>query len=41
VDRLRHASEPMLMTPIAEKRLRIVGSTYSLEKGEVDFFDLA
>ena len=41
VNRLRHASEPMLMTPIAEKRLRIVGGTYSLAKGEVDFFDLA
>ena len=41
VNRLRHASEPMLMTPLAEKSLRIVGGTYSLERGKVDFFDLA
>lgn len=40
VSQLRHASEPMLMTPIAEKSLRIVGGTYSLARGEVDFFDL-
>lgn len=40
VSQLRHASEPMLMEPLSEGRLRIVGATYSLELGEVDFFDL-
>lgn len=40
VNTLRTASEPMLMKPLADGRLRIVGATYSLAQGEVDFFDL-
>lgn len=40
VEQLRYASEPMLMTPLAEGRLRIVGASYSLQHGAVDFFDL-
>ncbi|TNC07229.1 carbonic anhydrase [Methylobacterium terricola] len=39
VRRLRTASDPELLTPLAEKRLRIVGAAYSLDTGEVDFFD--
>ena len=39
VDRLRTASEPALLRPLAEGRLRIVGAYYSLEDGAVDFFD--
>lgn len=39
VDRLRTASEPALLTPLAEGRLKIVGAYYSLEDGSVDFFD--
>ena len=39
VDRLRTASEPALLQPLAEGRLRIVGAYYSLEDGAVDFFD--
>ncbi|AWN50942.1 carbonic anhydrase [Methylobacterium sp. 17Sr1-1] len=41
VRRLRTASEPELLTPLAEKKLRIVGAAYSLDTGEVDFFDEA
>ena len=40
VDRLRTASEPTLLNPLAEGKLRIVGAYYSLEDGAVDFFDL-
>lgn len=40
VDRLRTASEPLLLQPLAEKRLRIVGARYDLDDGGVDFFDL-
>ncbi|KMO29066.1 carbonic anhydrase [Methylobacterium variabile] len=41
VQRLRTASEPELLTPLAEKKLRIVGAAYSLDTGEVDFFNEA
>ncbi|MGX7704996.1 carbonic anhydrase [Methylobacterium sp. Gmos1] len=41
VRRLRTASDPELLTPLAEKKLRIVGAAYSLDTGEVDFFDEA
>lgn len=39
VNRLRTASEPLLLKPLAEGRLKIVGAYYSLEDGAVDFFD--
>lgn len=41
VDRLRTASEPLLLRPLAEGRLRIVGARYDLDNGRVDFFDPA
>ncbi|GJD60246.1 carbonic anhydrase [Methylobacterium frigidaeris] len=41
VQRLRTASEPELLTPLADKKLRIVGAAYSLDTGEVDFFNEA
>ncbi len=40
VERLRTASEPLLLQPLAEKRLRIVGARYDLDDGAVEFFDL-
>jgi len=40
VHNLRTASEPMLMEPLRAGTLRVVGATYSLAPGEVDFFDL-
>lgn len=39
VDRLRTASEPLLLQPLAAGRLRIVGARYDLDDGIVDFFD--
>jgi carbonic anhydrase len=39
VARLRTASEPMLMDPLKAGKLRIVGARYSLDDGDVDFFD--
>lgn len=39
VARLRTASEPMLMEPLKAGKLRIVGARYSLDDGDVDFFD--
>jgi carbonic anhydrase len=39
VKRLRTASEPMLMTPQSDGRLRVVGAYYDLDTGGVDFFD--
>ncbi len=36
---LREASAPILLSPLAEGKLRIVGAYYSLATGEVDFFD--
>ncbi|MBW3618523.1 MAG: carbonic anhydrase [Proteobacteria bacterium] len=41
VERLRTASEPLLLRPLAERRLRIVGARYDLDDGAVDFFDIA
>jgi len=40
VQNLRTASEPMLMEPLRAGTLRVVGATYSLAQGDVDFFDL-
>lgn len=39
VMRLRTASEPILLDPLRAGLLRIVGATYDLDTGEVDFFD--
>jgi carbonic anhydrase len=39
VERLRTASEPMLLEPQRQGRLKVVGAYYSLETGSVDFFD--
>ena len=41
VSRLRTASEPALIDPLEHKQLRIVGASYSLDTGGVDFFDEA
>ena len=41
VDRLRTASEPMLLDPLKAGTLKIVGARYDLDDGAVDFFDLA
>ena len=38
VNRLRTASEPILMEPQASGALKIVGAYYDLESGLVDFF---
>ena len=39
VNRLRTASEPILLDPLRSGKLRIVGATYSVDDGDVDFFD--
>jgi carbonic anhydrase len=39
VNRLRTASEPLLLDPLKAKKLRIVGARYDLDDGDVDFFD--
>lgn len=39
VERLRTASEPLLLDPLAAGRLKIVGARYDLDDGSVDFFD--
>lgn len=39
VESLRTASEPMLLTPLREGKLKIVGARYDLDDGAVDFFD--
>ncbi|GEO98217.1 carbonic anhydrase [Methylobacterium haplocladii] len=41
VSRLRTASEPALIDPLENKALRVVGASYSLDTGGVDFFDEA
>ncbi|GJE26019.1 carbonic anhydrase [Methylobacterium organophilum] len=41
VTRLRTASEPALLDPLRQGRLRIVGASYSLDTGTVDFFNEA
>jgi carbonic anhydrase len=40
VRRLRTASEPVLMEPLALGRLKIVGAHYDLQTGAVEFFDV-
>lgn len=40
VSRLRSASEPTLMMPIREGKVKVVGAYYTLENGKVDFFDI-
>jgi carbonic anhydrase len=39
VDRLRTASEPMLLEPQRRGTLKVVGAYYELGTGRVDFFD--
>ena len=39
-NRLRTSSEPLLLDPIKAGRVRVVGATYDLDTGTVDFFDL-
>jgi carbonic anhydrase len=39
VERLRTASEPMLLDPQRQGRLKVVGAYYDLDTGRVDFFD--
>src|ERR671910_1917958 len=39
VNRLRTASEPMLLEPLRAGKLRIVGASYDIDDGSVDFFD--
>ena len=39
VNRLRSASEPSLLDPLKAGKLRIVGASYSLDSGTVDFFN--
>jgi len=39
VSRLRTASEPMLLEPLRAGKLRIVGASYDIDDGSVDFFD--
>lgn len=38
--RLRTASEPLMLDPIRAGKVRVVGATYDLDTGAVDFFDL-
>lgn len=37
--RLRATSEPLLLDPIKAGRVKVVGATYDLDTGAVDFFD--
>jgi carbonic anhydrase len=39
VNRLRTASEPILLDPLRAGKLKIVGARYDLDDGDVDFFD--
>ena len=39
VNRLKTASEPMILDPLRAGRLKIVGATYDLDDGRVTFFD--
>lgn len=41
VNRLRTTSKPILLNPLREGRLRIVGAVYDMDDGSVDFFDEA
>ena len=38
VARLR-TDEPLLLTPLRDRKLRVVGAAYDLDDGSVDFFD--
>ena len=38
---MRTASEPALLDPLKAGKLRIVGASYSLDTGTVDFFNEA
>lgn len=40
-NRLRTTSEPILLNPLREGRLRIVGAVYDIDDGSVNFFDEA
>jgi carbonic anhydrase len=39
VGELREESDPLLLKPIGEGKLRVVGAYYDLDTGRVDFFD--
>ena len=39
VERLRVASDPIMLQPQAAGRLKVVGAYYSLSRGDVEFFD--
>jgi carbonic anhydrase len=39
VARMRGASEPALTDPLKAGKLRVVGASYSLDTGTVDFFN--
>lgn len=39
VRQLRTATDPLLLDPLREGRLRVVGAFYSFDTGAVDFFD--
>lgn len=41
VKQFREGTEPTSMQPLAGGTLKIVGATYSLARGEVNFFDVA
>ena len=41
VNRLRTATEPVMLDQIRSGRLRIVGAAYDIDDGSVDFFDQA
>ncbi|MDP4022467.1 carbonic anhydrase [Methylobacterium sp. NEAU 140] len=41
VTRLRSASGPLLLDPLGSGKLRVVGAAYSLDTGNVDFFNEA
>ncbi len=38
--RMRTTSEPLLLDPIKAGKVRVVGATYDLDTGAVDFFDV-
>lgn len=40
-ERLRTASEPILLDPQRTGKVKVVGAYYALDSGRVDFFDLA
>ncbi len=40
VKQLREQTDPLMLEPQREGRLKVVGAYYKLGSGEVDFFDL-